>query len=417
MTRQWSKLSLEEAGVVLLDCDHRTPPAAETGLPYVAIPQIRNGRLDLSTARLISREHFEDWTRKTKPVADDVIVVRRCNSGDSAWVPPGAEIALGQNLVVLRATGPRVVPGFLRWLLRGPEWWEQVRKFINVGAVFDSLRCRDIPKFVVTIPPVEAQRSITHVLGALDDKIELNRGTTETLEAMVRAIFRSWFLDPDSPDDGGIPRGWSRTTLRDHVTLQRGTTYSGRLVGLPGPALLGLGSIEPGGGFRNGHYKTYGGECPEKLMLFAGDLFVALKGATKDGSMVGSIARVPPSVPSGRLTQDTVKLQFLKPGSGIDRYIYWLLRMPHYRAYCAGRITGSAQVGLSRDDFLSYPVPLPPENTLAAFGDIEASLSRCMDTADAESETLAAVRDTLLPQLLSGKLRVPEAERAVEAAL
>src|SRR5258706_8109036 len=98
----------------------------------------------------------------------------------------------------------------------------------------------------------------------------------------------------------------------DYVTLLRGITYKGNLVGKPGPALLGLGSIQPGGGFREGDYKTYGGDCPPKLMLVPGDLFVSLKGATKDGKMIGSVARVPRSVSSGRLTQDTVKLEFRK---------------------------------------------------------------------------------------------------------
>src|ERR1700722_1709638 len=101
-----------------------------------------------------------------------------------------------------------------------------------------------------------------------------------------------------------------KMTVGDYVTLIRGITYKGNLVGKPGPALLGLGSIQPGGGFREDDYKTYGGECPPSLMLFPGDLFVSLKGATKDGEMIGSVARVPPSVPSGRLTQDTVKLEF-----------------------------------------------------------------------------------------------------------
>jgi len=143
----------------------------------------------------------------------------------------------------------------------------------------------------------------------------------------------------------------------DFVSLQRGTTYKGLLVGQPGPALLGLGSIEPGGGFRAGDYKTYGGECPANLMLFPGDLYVALKGATKDGKMIGSVARVPPSVPSGRLTQDTVKLIFRSQDPVEKSYLYWVLRTPQYRSYCAGHATGSAVVALSRDDFLSYPVP------------------------------------------------------------
>src|SRR5579875_2872343 len=99
----------------------------------------------------------------------------------------------------------------------------------------------------------------------------------------------------------------SHARIGDFMTLRRGTTYKGLLVGEPGPALRGLGSIVPGGGFR-GDYKTYGGECPPELMLVPGDLYVSLKGATKDGEMIGSVARVPITVPSGRLTQDTVRL-------------------------------------------------------------------------------------------------------------
>lgn len=142
----------------------------------------------------------------------------------------------------------------------------------------------------------------------------------------------------------------------DYVSLQRGLTYKGALVGEPGPALLGLGSIVPGGGFRH-DYKTYGGECPSALMLKPGDLFVSLKGATKDGEMIGSVARVPPTVPTGRLTQDTVGLRFHDGDRETVSFLYWVLRTPQYRDYCRGRATGSAVVALSRSDFLSYPVP------------------------------------------------------------
>lgn len=145
--------------------------------------------------------------------------------------------------------------------------------------------------------------------------------------------------------------------LADYVTLVRGTTYKGALVGKPGPALLGLGSIQPGGGFRDTDYSTYGGECPSKLMLGPGDLFASLKGATKDGKMIGSVARVPSFVPAGRLTQDTVKLNFIDSDAAERQYIYWVLRTPQYREYCAGRAMGSAVVALSREDFLSYPIP------------------------------------------------------------
>ena len=146
-------------------------------------------------------------------------------------------------------------------------------------------------------------------------------------------------------------------TVGDYLTLQRGNTYSGKLVGEPGIPLLGLGSIAPGGGFRPDKFKTYGGESPEKITVNSGDLFVALKGATKDGSMVGSVARLPKSIPKGRLTQDTVRLDFKEEDPEFSKYLYWLLQTPECRSYYGGRITGSASAALGRDDFLSFPVP------------------------------------------------------------
>lgn len=181
----------------------------------------------------------------------------------------------------------------------------------------------------------------------------------------------------------------------DLVTLQRGTTYEGSLVGAPGPALLGLGSIDPGGGFRAIHYKTFGGECPPKIMVDPGELYVALKGATKDGSMVGSVARVPPWLAGGgRLTQDTARLDFTEKGRGLEDYLYWVLRTPQYRSYCAGRLTGSASASFSREDFLAYAIPAPdPFRTrvVDALGalDEKVQLNRRMDAT--EEAALGAV--------------------------
>jgi type I restriction enzyme S subunit len=185
MAGEWKRTSLREAGVTLIDCDHRTPPAADSGYPYVAIPQLKEGRLALADARRILPEHFADWTRKAKPQHHDVILSRRCNPGETAFVPAGLECALGQNLVLLRSDGTKVFPPFLRWLLNGPDWWEQVGTFINVGAIFNSLKCADIPNFKMRLPPLAEQKAISAVLGALDDKIELNRRMNATLEAMA----------------------------------------------------------------------------------------------------------------------------------------------------------------------------------------------------------------------------------------
>lgn len=145
-------------------------------------------------------------------------------------------------------------------------------------------------------------------------------------------------------------------SLGEYVELQRGTTYKHELLGHQGPVLLGLSSILRDGGFRGDSLMTYGGECPEKLILHPGDLYVSLKDVTQSGDLLGAVSRVPSHINEGRLTQDTVKLTF-KNSEIPHSYIYWLLRTPQYRAYCRARATGTTNLSLSRHDFLSFPVP------------------------------------------------------------
>ena len=195
MPSEWKIQSLREAGVSLIDCDHRTPPAAESGYPYVAIPQLKQGRLDLSDVRRITREHFLEWTRKANPQTNDVILSRRCNPGETSVVSAGLECALGQNLVLLRADGSKFISAISPLARAWQRLVEQIGKFLNVGAIFDSLKCADIPHFRLPIPPFAEQQAIAGVLGALDDKIELNRRMNETLEALAQTLFKSWFVD------------------------------------------------------------------------------------------------------------------------------------------------------------------------------------------------------------------------------
>lgn len=147
-------------------------------------------------------------------------------------------------------------------------------------------------------------------------------------------------------------------TIGDVVSLQRGTTYKSALLDMPGPVLLGLASIARNGGFRPNNLATYGGESPEKLILGPGDLYVSLKDVTQSADLLGSVARVPPTVRAGRLTQDTVKLTF-KRGDIPPSFLYWLLRTPDYRDYCRSRAIGTTNLALAREDFLAFPIPRP----------------------------------------------------------
>ena len=145
-------------------------------------------------------------------------------------------------------------------------------------------------------------------------------------------------------------------TLGDYFTIQRGTTYKSRLLGQDGPVLLGLASIHRNGGFRSDSLRTYGGDCPDKLLVYPGQIYVSLKDVTQSADLLGATARLPADHPPGRLTQDTVRLDAKSYDVRLD-YIHWLLRTSEYRGYCRAHATGTTNLGLPRDDFLAYPVP------------------------------------------------------------
>jgi len=416
MGSDWRIMSLREAHVELIDCDHRTPPPAPTGYPYISIPDLRDGRIDVSRARRITAEHFREWTRRAKPQAHDVILSRRTNPGVTASVPSDLKFALGQNLVLLRTDGSVVDPRFLRWLVRGPDWWAQIQRHLNVGAVFDSLKCADIPDFRLRIPPLSEQRRIAELLTALDDKIDLNRRTCETLESMARAVFKSWFIDfdpvrakaagrdpglpshvadmfPDSFEDselGEIPAGWRQGRLGD-VLKQRiercepsADTESRPYVPIEciSSGTLALGDARPGE------------DAKSSLIKFArSDL---LFGAMRPYFHKVCIA------PFDGTTRTTVFVLRPRRDGDFAFGTLWLHRRETID-YATQHSTGStipyAVCRGSLEDMLGV---LPPPMVRDAFDVVARPLLGQLQEPYFQNKALTATRDTLLPALLSG---------------
>lgn len=394
-------MSLKQARVALIDCVHATPSSVASGYPYIAIPQMTGGRIDFDDARQISAEDFATWTRKARPRKHDIVLSRRTNPGVVAPVSDKADFALGQNLVLLRADGSHVSPEFLRWLTTSPQWWGQIDKFINVGAIFNSLRCADVPNFVLPIPPLADQRAIAAVLSALDDKIELDRRMNETLEASARALFRDWFVDfgptrakaeghpaylapdlwslfPDRLGDDGVPDGWAIGTVRDHLELKYGKSLPAR------DRVDGPFPVYGSGGISGTH---------NKKIADAPAVIVGRKGTV--GSLYWEDSDCYPI--------DTVF--FVSPMISMSFSYELLASLP-----LADMNTDAAVPGLNRENVYRLEVPRPPADVIRHFDAIVGDVRAHMRVNDQESRTLAATRDALLPKLMSGELRVQDAE-------
>jgi type I restriction enzyme, S subunit len=444
MASEWRQATLRDAGVQLIDCDHRTPAAAESGYPYIAIPQLKDGRIDLSGVRRISAEDFADWTRKLRPKANDVIVVRRCNSGVSAVVPEGLECAIGQNLVVLRADGKSIYPPYLRWLVRGAEWWSEVSTYINVGAVFDSLKCKDIPHFRVLVPSIDEQREISGFLRALDDRIELLRQTNITLEAIAQALFKSWFVDfdpvrakaegrePEGMDAataalfpsefeeselGLIPKGWSIRAVGDVTTITRGRSYKSSELADSDTALVTLKSFNRGGGFRRDGFKPYTGPFKPEQEVFEGDCIVAHTDVTQQAELIGRSALVTRSTLYSRHVA-SLDVGIVRPKTDelTSIFLSALLSGDRYVSHIKGYTSGTTVLHLSKDGLPGFKFACPSPGLVKAYSDLAFAMFQRQATNIAVQESLAELRDTLLPRLISGKLRLPDAEKSIEAA-
>lgn len=269
----------------------------------------------------------------------------------------------------------------------------------------------------VAIPPLDEQRRIAAVLGALDDKIELNRRMNKTLEAMAQAIFKSWFIDFDGYDPkdlveselGLIPRGWGIRRLPEIVdinprtALKAGTTAT----------YVEMADLPTSGCSVTGYRK--------KKVAGGGAKF-------RQGDTL--LARITPCLENGK----TALVDFLdigEAGFGSTEFIvlrskidsppawaYCLARSPEFRQHAISNMTGSS--GRQRvpvDCFANFEMPEPDAETLRRFGAMaEPAFDRIKLNAD-ESRTLAQLRDTLLPKLISGEIRVPEAEAAIEEVI
>ncbi|MBU4242699.1 MAG: restriction endonuclease subunit S [Nanoarchaeota archaeon] len=269
----------------------------------------------------------------------------------------------------------------------------------------------DLVQLKISLPPLHKQRAIAHILGTLDDKIELNRRMNETLEAMARAIFKSWFVDfdpvrakaegrdpalpaeiaalfPESFENselGEIPKGWEVKTIGEVVEFAYGKALkaSNRKPGCV-PVFGSNGPV----GFHN-----------EALVKGPG-IVIGRKG--NPGIVTWSYKDCFPIDTTFYVKQTVIILSL--------NYLFYALKAQDLPSLSAD----SAVPGLNRNLAYMSNILVPSKEVLTAFDEQIDPLFHKINANDNESESLASLRDILLPKLISGELRVPDAERFVE---
>ncbi len=307
----------------------------------------------------------------------------------------------------------------------------------NSGSAQPSLNRNFIHPIPVDVPPLPEQRAITHILGTLDDKIELNRRMNETLGALAGALFKSWFVDFDpvgakmqghdtglpkhladlfpprlvDSELGEIPEGWEVTPFSECVDVVRGLSYKGSGLSSDGVPMHNLNSIYEGGGYKHDGLKGYDGEHKPQHVARAGDLIVANTEQGHDRLLIGYAAIVPTSFVKDTLFSHHIYRVRPKDCMALtSHYLCQLLNNKAMHEIVSGFANGTTINMLPMDALQTPQIIVPARPVMAAFNYLAEASRKRHEEIIHESRALAALRDTLLPKLISGELRVDEVD-------
>ncbi len=384
-------LALGDLCLEVIDCEHKTAPEDPLGEFWsIGTPAMAGNKIDYAQAKRISDGTYRAWTRRGQPEAGDVILAREAPVGPVVRVPESPRVALGQRTVLLRPD-PRVVdPGFLYYGLVCDEMQALMRSRAE-GSTVAHLNVAEVRELrFIDLPSLAEQRAIAGVLGALDDKIESNRriaSSCEQLLATTAALGSAGSL---------VPLGELAHSTRTPVDPQS-----------LGERLVDHFSIPAFDAHR----------LPERCsasVIMSGKFLVAGRSVLVS-RLNPSTPRVWLADPGDRLAMCSTEFLVLEPKDGERLAAVWLAVVSErFAEEAERRATGTSfsHQRIKPDDALSIEVPDARLFDGDLLAEADVWLERAL-LARRESAAAAALRDALLPELLSGRLRVREAEEMV----
>lgn len=403
---KWQTFSLDSLCEAIFDGPHATPEKTQEGPIYLGISNLANGRIDLSDTEYLSEEDFIKWTRRVTPQPNDLVFSYETRLGEAALIPHGLRCCLGRRMGLMRFDITKVDPQFMLYAYLGPEFQQTIRARTIHGSTVDRIPLIQLPDFPITIPDLPTQRRIADILSSLDDKIDLNRQTNATLEAMAQAIFQEWFVNFNYPGATGemveselglIPKGWRVYKLADLVESVSITHKfkNDRII------FLNTSDIENGKVLTHEYRSIKGlpGQAKKSIqkldILFTeirpGNRRFALIDFDADDYVVSTKlmvlrtkAQVAPIVIYNFLTSDEI--------------------LSHLQMLAESRSGTFPQITF--DQVKELQIVLPADQLLETYTSLVWSIFRKIKCNEGENSNLDQIRDTLLPKLMRGEIEV-----------
>jgi len=420
---------LEEWMESIIDYRGKTPTKTDSGVPLVTAKIIKSGRIE-TPSEFIAEEDYEEWMRRGIPKGGDVVITTEAPLGEVAQLP-NHKIALAQRVITLRGKQGVVDNTYLKYLLLSSEFQHDLESRATGTTVF-GIKQSVLRKIELSFPDFGEQKAISQILGTLDDKIELNRKTNETLEGIAKALFKSWFVDfdpvrakaegrptelpdeiselfPDSFEDselGEIPSGWSVAEIGNFLDLERDSVT---------PSDSGEEIFD--------HYSIPAYDEGLMPSIETGQSIKSNKYLVTDG--VFMVSKLNPRfpriwVPSKHTTRRRIcSTEFLVCRPKVKIETPFVLHVTKSRSVVQQMSdlasgTSNSHQRVRPAEFVGLPFVKPSAALVKLFSEmVEPMLEKHLLIRN-ENQALSKCRDALLPRLISGELRVPDAEKMLE---
>lgn len=403
---EWKMLRIDDVATIF-DGPHATPKKTAEGPWFLSISSLDKGRLNLPESAHLSNEDYDKWTRRVTPQEGDVLFSYETRLGEAALMPGGIQACLGRRMGLLRPRRDVVDPRFLLYFYLSAEFQGTISARKIQGATVDRIPLVSMGTWPVRIPGLDAQKEICDLLGALDDKIAVNERIVTTALELADVMFTEASQQRHEHTTLGSLARDGRIAFGDGYRTKR------QEHGQPGLPILRVAEVHDNEirptmeDFVRSEFSRSIGPKVSQI----DDVIVTTKGT------VGRVALVRNESPQFVYSPQICYFRILETSFVSVPYLFHWFRGNEFRTQ-ANKLKSNTDMAdyLSLRDVRSLTISIPERQTLEDFNARVDPLRAMMDQKATESRTLAHLRDILLPQLMSGRIRVRDAESIMEDA-
>lgn len=368
------------------------------GTPVVTVEHIKDFRITNFNFPSITEDDRERLSKYLMRTGD--ILFTRVGSVDlSAYVNKSQDGWMFSSRMLRVRPNKEINSRFLSYFFQQKSFRDYILN-ISVGATMPSINTGILKTIPISYPSLPEQTAIASVLSSLDDKIDLLHRQNATLEKMAETLFRQWFVE-EAKDE------WKEIRLGSIVEVINGVSYKSDDLNSSTTSMVTLKSFDRNGGFRMDGFKEYTGKFKEQHILKEGDLVVAHTDITQEAEVIGNPVMVigNPKYETLVFSMDLVKV-ISKSENYTNEFLYLLMKSREFKEHCLGYSNGSTVLHLSKKAIPEYEMKLPPNSLINEFSKKVKPLVQKQFRNQTQIRTLTALRDTLLPKLMSGEVTV-----------